>query len=163
MPTCILDTNVLLTADGKSEASDDCVRTSKSRLNEIKQNGVLVLDKDFLILKEYGLKLSPLGPNTPGNAFLKWALQNRATPRCHQIQLTPLGEHEFESFPHSDPILDKFDPPDRKFVALSLAHPAKPPIIVAGDRGWHRHEAALLLHGVKVEFLCADDTTYSRK
>ena len=162
MPTCILDTNVLLTADGKSAANADCVRISKARLNEIMQNGVLVLDKNFLILKEYGLKLSSAGPNTSGNAFLKWALQNRATPRCHQVQLTALGEHEFASFPHADPALARFDPPDRKFVALCLAHPAKPPVVVAGDRGWHRHEAALLPHGVRVEFLCADDTTYSR-
>ncbi|MCR5889298.1 hypothetical protein LRS06_16300 [Hymenobacter sp. J193] len=165
MPTpakCILDTNVLLTADGKSDAGLACVRAAKTRLDTVREQGGLVIDAGFLILKEYGHKLQPLGPNTPGNAFLKWLLQNKATPVfCEQVPLEIAEDGSFAAFP-ADPNLARFDLSDRKFVAVALTHPAHPPIVNATDTDWHHAREALEGHGIRLEFLCPAEMTHSR-
>ncbi|TGE25076.1 hypothetical protein E5K00_07720 [Hymenobacter aquaticus] len=155
---CILDTNVLLTADGKSDAGIGCIRAAKARLEEVRQHGGLVLDAGFLILKEYGNKLSPVGPNTPGNAFLKWLWQNKANPAFVDAQtaLETAADGSFTAFP-PDPDLAAFDPSDRKFVALALTHPERPVIVNATDTDWHKDHLALARHGVRLEFLCPDE------
>lgn len=161
-PKCILDTNVLLAADGKSDAAIACVRAAKNRLDTVREQGGLVIDAGFLILKEYGNKLSPLGPNTPGNAFLKWLLQNKATPAlCEQVALELADDGSFTAFP-SDPALAAFDPSDRKFVALALTHPERPVIVNATDTDWHKDQEALERSGVRLEFLCPAEMTRAR-
>lgn len=162
MSKYILDTNVLLVADGRSSAALACVAASKARLEAIKQDGILVLDTEYLILKEYGNKLSPVGPNTPGNAFLKWAWQNRANPHfCEQTTLVRHEDGTFAAFP-TDPDLAAFDPSDRKFVALTLTHPERPPIVNATDTDWHKDLVALTRNGVRVEFICPAEMTRVR-
>lgn len=158
----ILDTNVLLVADGKSTAALACVRAAKSQLEDIQQHGGLVLDASFLILKEYGNKLSPIGPNTLGNAFIKWVLQNRANPLfCEQVPLETTEDGSFTAFPN-DPALAGFDLSDRKFVATALTHPERPVIINATDTDWHHHREALAHNGVQVEFICPDEMIRTR-
>ena len=65
-------------------------------------------------------------------------------------------ENEFEEFP-DDPALDEFDPDDRKFIAVALAHPEKPPILQAVDSQWWDFRNAFRRHGVTIEFICEDD------
>jgi hypothetical protein len=162
MSKYILDTNVLLVADGRSSAALACVAAAKARLEAIRQEGILVLDTECLVLKEYGNKLSPVGPNTPGNAFLKWAWQNRANPLfCEQATLARRDDGTFAAFP-SDPALAAFDPSDRKFVALTLTHPEHPPVVNATDTDWHKDREALTRNGVRVEFLCPAEMTRTR-
>ncbi|GAA3926287.1 hypothetical protein [Hymenobacter algoricola] len=162
MPKYILDTNVLLTADGKSDAAIACIRAAKSRLDVVQENGCLVLDSHYLILKEYGNKLSPIGPNTPGNAFLKWLLSNKANPAfCEEVALETNPDGSFATFP-SDSALAAFDPSDRKFVALCLAHPEHPAIVNATDTDWHKDCEALERNGVQLEFLCPAEMIRAR-
>lgn len=162
MPKYILDTNVLLTADGKSDAAVGCVRAANTRLEEVKEKGILVLETSFHILKEYGNKLSPLGPNTPGNAFLKWALQNKANPLyCEQVTLALTADGSFAAFPN-DPDLVNFDPSDRKFVAAALTHPERPVIVNATDTDWHKAQPTLERNGVRLDFICPEEMSRVR-
>ena len=62
----------------------------------------------------------------------------------------------FEEFP-DHPGLAGFDVSDRVFVAVSAAHPEKPPIVEASDSKWWGWKDALEQCGVRVGFLCPDE------
>ena len=156
----VVDTNVAVVANGKSEqASDQCVDSCAERLEQIMYGGVkLVLDDDWRILDEYMRNLHSRGTDV-GDRFLGWVLRSWKNPkRCELVPITPVddSETEFEEFP-DDPALEDFDPDDRKFIAVALAHPQKPPILQAWDRQWWDFRDALHRSGVTVEFICEAD------
>jgi hypothetical protein len=73
------------------------------------------------------------------------------------VKITPSDQAaNFEEFP-DDPELRDFDPDDRKFVAVALAHQCKPPILQTVDTGWWLLRDAFRRNEVRVEFLCEDD------
>ena len=121
------------------------------------QDGKLALDDCFRILSEYQNKTAPKTGNRPGDAFVKWALQNNANPlRVACVALHDHAQRAFVSFP-DDPDLANFDSSDRKFVAVAGAHPEKPPVLQAADSKWLVWENPLRRHGITVEFLCRND------
>ena len=88
---------------------------------------------------------------------MKWALQNRANSKhADLIALTGDPGSGFTSFP-KDADLSNFDPADRMFIAVSNAHPGKPPVLQAADSNWLGWSDALRRRGILVEFLCIDD------
>ena len=162
----IVDTNVAVVANGKSEqASEECVDTCIGRLEQIIRGETkLVLDADWIILGEYSRNLHLRGTEV-GDRFLTWCLRNRTNPeQCELVSVTPVTnlENEFEEFP-KDSELANFDPDDRKFVAVAIAHCEKPPILQAVDSQWWVFRDALSRHGVTVEFICEDDIQRSRE
>ena len=157
----IVDTNVPLVANGKADqASEDCVETCIDELMKITTGNVkLVLDDLRRIIGEYRNKLNPGGFPGVGDAFLKWVEINWANPQqCDLVSITPTDDLEanFQEFP-TDPALAGFDPDDRKFIAVALAHPEKPPILQALDTAWWHYREALHQNGVAVDFICEDD------
>lgn len=153
----IADTNVAILANGKSpQASPECVINCVRRLRQIQQSEILVLDDRWLIIQEYQKNLSSSGQTGVGDAFLKWLLTNQYNPqRCQRIQITEISEYNFAEFP-KEPNLAGFDLSDRKFVAVAIAHPQKPPILNAVDSDWQDFCDLLAHHGVQVEFICPD-------
>jgi hypothetical protein len=152
----IVDTNVLLVASKKApQASLTCVLTCIKYLQNLKESGILVIDSNRLIIREYENKNSRSGQPNVGDAFLKWVLTHQATNRCEQVPITQIAENDFAEFPKS-PSLEKFDLSDRKFVAVALTHHAKPAIANAVDSDWRNYEQALQEHGVKLNFLCPE-------
>lgn len=157
--TCeIVDTNVVLVANGQhQDVSPECVAACALRLQKIMKEGKIALDDQFLILLEYQNKTTPKANTRPGDAFVKWALQNSANiGRVDCVQIIDHPERGFASFPDNADLME-FDPPDRKFVAVACAHPDKPPILQAADSKWLGWNAALNSHSVTVDFLCPDD------
>lgn len=158
--TVVVDTNVAVTANGRSlpnGVSRFCVAACARRLQTIQQNGVVVLDDGWRILREYKANIAEAGQPGVGDAWLKWLLTNLANPqRCQIVKITPVNAPQmFTEFP-SDPALQHFDQSDRKFVAVSRAHPAHPAILNATDSDWQNYYNALARHGVAVEFMCPD-------
>ncbi len=155
----IVDTNVLVVANGRDtpQASSECVKNCITQLRAIQNHQfILVLDNRFLIIKEYRKNASDSGQPGLGDKFLKWLLINLANPRCcQQVPITPMGENNFQEFPQ-DESLSGFDPSDRKFVAVSLAHPEHPPICNAVDSDWRNFKEPLAKFGVRVDFLCPE-------
>lgn len=151
----IVDTNVLLVASNKApQSSPTCVLTCIKYLQNFQKSGILVIDNNWLIINEYKRKNSQSGQPDVGDAFLKWVLINQANPkRCEKVTITQIAENDFAEFPRS-PSLEKFDPSDRKFVAVALTHHAKPAIANAVDSDWRNYEQALNEHGVALNFLC---------
>ena len=105
---------------------------------------------------EYMGKLSLSGQPGFGDAFLRWAWDNQANPeRSEQVEIHFRGNdgEDYEEFP-DDSALDKFDPSDRKFVAVALGSKAIQKILNAVDRDWWNYRKELERHGVRIKFLC---------
>lgn len=155
-----MDTNVGVVANERdSHASPDCVIACVDALEQITAGRArLVLDDGWEILSEYLRHLSSSGQPGPGDAFVKWALNNLANPdRCERVPL------DLQAFPE-DPDLAAFDRSDRKFVVLALASDSRPPIWNAVDSDWWRFREALGRAGVEVTFLCPDQVaTWERR
>lgn len=158
MSVAVVDTNVVLVANGQhADVSPDCVKSCTLALQGVMRSGKLVLDDGFRILLEYQNKTQPKTGNRPGDAFVKWALNNRCNAKwVDQVTLQEHDERGFESFP-DDPELAAFDNSDRKFVAVSGAHPGKPSIAQAADSKWLDWAPALKRHGIALVFLCQAD------
>ncbi len=159
MSAVVIDTNILLVADGQApHMSPACRIECLNRLERAKATERVVLDQQRLILEEYGRKLNPSKrPPSPGCAFLKWLLVNQANAgRVDMVQLNPLDQcrTRFAQFPPDPGLETAFDPSDRKFVSVAYAHPEKPPILESADSKWLAWEATLLTHGVRLEVLC---------
>jgi len=156
----VVDTNVPIVANRRAEhASLQCVLTCIRRLENVMDKGRIVLDNSWLILTEYKNHLSSSGQPGVGDAFLKWALTNRANlERCELIEITPKesDSSDFEEFPADDELHD-FDLDDRKFVAVALAHPERPPVLQAVDTEWWAKRGVLERAGVQIDFLCVAD------
>lgn len=158
MSVAVVDTNVVLVANGQhADVSPECVKNCALALQSIMLSGRLAIDEGFLILLEYQKKTLPKKGNRPGDAFVKWALKNRCNAKwVDQVALLEHDERGFVSFPDGQDLAN-FDAPDRKFVAVSGAHPDKPPIAQAADSKWLDWAPALQRHGIKVNFLCKTD------
>jgi hypothetical protein len=157
MPATVIDTNVLLVANGShADVSNACRVECISRL-QAQQHGVTVIDDKGLILREYHNKTQPNQPKGVGDVFLKWLLRNqRNTKYVQQVSITEQAGNTFAEFP-CIALQAIFDPPDRKFAAVANAHPQKPVIWQAADCKWLDWWKELSKSGIKVEFLCADD------
>ena len=157
----VVDTNVAVVSNGRSrQASPVCVLTCIEWLEQIK-NGIhtLVLDDQFRIIREYLQNLRSSGQPGYGDAFLKWVFDNyRNVNRCELVTITSISEDlgHFAEFPN-DPELGDFDPSDRKFIAVALAHPQHPAVLQAVDARWWQLRDALRRNGVRIEFICAQD------
>jgi len=156
--TAIVDTNVILVANGQhDDVMPDCVIACTRRLQSIMADGRTAIDDAFEILREYQNKTQPKTGNRPGDAFVKWLLQNNANRhRCDQIAIKANSQRGYDEFPEDDRLAN-FDPPDCKFVAVAAAHPEHPPILQAADSKWLGWETALKDHGITVDFLCPAD------
>lgn len=158
----IVDTNVPIVANGQKsvQASPSCINACIAAIRDIQHKHTLIVDEGWRVIREYLRHLNQKGRPGIGDEFMLWVLQNQYNPtRCERVAITRLSDstdgNDFAEFP-ADPALANFDRSDRKFVAVALAHPERPPILNATDTDWYGHQTALEKHGVKVQFLCAD-------
>lgn len=157
----VVDTNVAVVANEKSEqASSSCIQNCLLQLKRITgEKDRIVIDNQWIIIREYMANLRSSGEPGIGDEFLKWVLTNHTNPkRCSQVRITPVNgvDENFEEFP-SDPDLHRFDRSDRKFVAVALSHPKRPTILQAVDSDWWNARDALKRNGVRIKFLCPHD------
>jgi hypothetical protein len=156
MPTpewAVVDSNILIAANGKSDQADDaCVESCIDLLLDVRTRTRLALDADGEILAEYANKSSPTGRPGVGDEFLRWAIDNQYI-HCHRTQLTRNEIREFHEFPDDD-ALSRFDRSDRKFVATALACTPPATIHNAVDSDWSQFAAPLASAGIKVTELC---------
>ncbi|MFA0888190.1 MAG: hypothetical protein ACC613_03720 [Synergistales bacterium] len=156
---CVIDTNVPITANlssnPKAITSDlaDCVMACIEAVEHVLETKGLIIDAGDEIFDEYRRHLSMKGEPGIGDRFLKWVHDNRWNlPDKDRVCITKNGE-TYREFP-DHPGLIQFDISDRKFVAVSNAHPNKPPIVQATDCKWWGWKQFLEEVGIKVIFLC---------
>jgi hypothetical protein len=150
----VIDTNVLVVANAAPEHSRLCALNCMKRLKEIQATGQVVLDSGWEVLAEYAKNQPTRSQPGVGYQFWKWLLNNTGNAdRCSWVNITRNDSRGYTEFPTHDG-LTQFDPSDRKFVALSIAHGSYPPILQATDSKWMGWKRALVECGVSVEFLC---------
>ncbi|MGP8271347.1 MAG: hypothetical protein ACLQLH_14875 [Terracidiphilus sp.] len=154
----VIDTNVLLVANEQHEnISPEGVIACIERLELLRKSGCVVLDDGYEILREYRQKTKPNTGNRFGDGFLKWLLQNIGnTQFVTQVHIEKHAGRGYVEFP-DDAGLSEFDLEDRKFVAVAVAHPRRPPILQGSDSKWIDWSERLNAHGITVEFLCVED------
>jgi hypothetical protein len=154
----VIDTNVLLVANGSHEGvSAKCIRACIDLLNEIKGQGLLILDDRRRILTEYMNSVGKQRNRGVGDVFAKWVAQNLHNRQfVEEVALTEGPSFHFAEFP-VPPQQEKFDPADRKFVATANAHPDKPLVAQATDCKWIDFWRDFAAAGISVEFLCGED------
>ncbi|WP_339865086.1 hypothetical protein [Paremcibacter congregatus] len=158
---CLVDTNVPKTAnlatqpDHKSNVPCACVLACIKAIEHVIENRGLVIDAGGEIFNEYLQQLSMSGQPGVGDSFMKWVHDNLwSLPESDRVTITKNGE-SYDAFPdHAG--LANFDNSDRKFVAASNAHPAKPPILQATDSKWWGWKDSLVAVGITVHFLCPE-------
>jgi hypothetical protein len=159
MKAVVIDTNVLIVANGASEqAGPQHVIACVNALEVAHLRQIIAIDLGSRILNEYFGHMNRSGQPGLGDAFAKWLFENQGnTERCESVVITSKqGDPEdFEEFPN-DPELAGFDRSDRKFVAVALASKNKPKVLNATDSDWWLFHAPLKRHGLRVEFLCPD-------
>lgn len=157
----IVDTNVPVVANQhrSPHVSPRCVIACINKLQEIQTEHTLVLDDKWQIIQEYKRNLHSGGQPGVGDAFLKWVLTNQANPlRCQVVELRLDDQGNCIDFPQ-DETLTRFDPSDRKFVAVALVHPDHPPIVNASDTDWWHYRQPLASYRIQVDFLCPEEMT----
>lgn len=162
---CVVDTNVPATANrANPAASDECVAACARALLEVTKNGHLFVDDGDRIVDEYRANLRASGEPNVGDLFFKWVLTNQyVDERVTRVVITPKDE-SFQELPApSDGTV--YDHSDRKFLAVSAAHPEHPSILQALDSKWWGWTKALSAAGVSVHFLCEHEieAIYRRK
>ena len=171
MNAVIVDTNVVVIANGEADhASMDCIERCQDRIEQIlSQPERVVIDDGWRILGEYDDNTKPNTRKGIGDLFVKTLMQNQGNPNiCKIVHITSLAGNgtDFEEFP-TDNALYGFDPDDRKFIAVALAHQRDaeetPTILLAIDRGWLQFTNALANHGVNVDFICEEDIQRPRQ
>ncbi|RKU18713.1 hypothetical protein C6501_02395 [Candidatus Poribacteria bacterium] len=171
MNAVIVDTNVLVIANGEADhASSDCIEHCRDRLEIIlSRPEKVVIDDGWRILGEYDDNTKPNTRKGIGDLFVKTLMQNQGNPSiCQIVHITPLAGNgtDFQEFP-TDSALCGFDPDDRKFIAVTLAHQQDTgetaTILLAIDRGWLQFTNALASHGVTVDLICKKDIQRPRQ
>jgi hypothetical protein len=156
---CVIDTNVAVAANGGHAAAErECVDASARALHGVMSGGHLFIDQAGEIVREYRGNLSAKGQPGPGDAFLKWVLTHEwSDVKITRVSLTPsnAGYTEFAELPAPTDGVE-YDPSDRKFLAVSAAHPEHPPILQATDTKWWGWRESLAKAGVSVHFLCPE-------
>lgn len=155
MGTFVVDTNVILVANGQHAAvSSDCVRCCAQWLMGLMATGRVALDDAYEIVGEYQHKTHASTGEGAGDQFVRWVLHHIDNPaRIDLVALQPHPKRGYAAFP-DDARLAHFDASDRKFVALSRAHPERPVIWQAADCKWLDWAPALADHGVTLALLC---------
>ncbi len=153
----VVDTNVPVVASGRhAKAAPECVINCVDALEEIYRQGIVIIDDADLILREYRRKLNMSGQPGLGDGFMKWIHSVQADERhCKQVRITPLADNpdNFLEFP-TNAHLTKFDPHDRKFVAVAMSSKVDPEILNAVDSDWAKDYTALTEAGLHIKFLC---------
>jgi hypothetical protein len=154
--TFVVDTNVIVVANDREadHATPQCVLRCVDRLTEIRKTERIVLHANYEILNEYFRKANRSGQPGDGDAFAKWVFDNQWNEtHCDLVSITP-SDGGYLEFP-TDPRLAGFDLDDRKFVAVSIAHPERSPILNAVGSDWRNFAEPLAENGIKVHDLCS--------
>lgn len=168
MTAKIIDTNVPLTAAGlNSSASKRCQLSCVSVILAVLAGQMrVVIDTNNEVLREYNRRIHPDFKGSLAEQFMLYMLQNRTVAsRVHSQGLRYNDTESYFDYPDNDdtwtsadPRCNRFDPDDKKWVALACAFKRETgddaPIVNAADRCWLAFESHLESAGVRLEVLC---------
>lgn len=153
----VVDTNVPIVANGTSDESNNpgiqCRLSSIEFLENIINNGKIVIDIDGEIQREYHRHLNPRGQPGVGDLFYLTVLQS-GVDRVERIDIKKNEDGEYQNLPQE--VIDAaFDPSDRKFAALAKKEVI--PVVNSTDSDWVESLEVLQNNGIEIIFLCGCD------
>lgn len=161
MSRCVVDTNVAVVANGRSNPSEPrpptvaCRKRAVALLMEVVSKGTVLLDADGAIQSEYRRHLNPSGSPGVGDRFYQEVLHS--SPRLiARVSLPKRPDGEYADLPDTL-VNSSFDQSDRKFAALAKREGV--PVYNATDSDWIEHGALLSAGGIDVQNLCGCDIT----
>ena len=152
----VVDTNVVVVSDGRSDGIDaGCATACARALGTIVTRGHLFVAEAGAIVDEYRRNVSLDGEPGVARAFLKWVLTHEWNAvRVTRVRITAIDDPRgFAELP-APPTGVRYDPADCKFLAVAAAHPEHPPILQATDSKWWEWREALIGAGVRIQFIC---------
>lgn len=162
MIRCAVDTNVPIVANGRDERPGakgmptiKCRAAAVAFLQKVLHEGVVLLDIEGAILREYKKYLNPSGQPGVGDRFYLEIL-NSKPGIVQRVDLPKRPDGEYIDL-HQPVIDDGFDRGDWKFAALAKRENA--PVINCVDSDWLIHAKVLTATGIVVKFLCGGDNT----
>jgi len=148
----VIDTNVAIVANGKSEhASIDCELQCIALLEQC-ADLTIALDDCELMMDEYSKHLSYAGQPGVGDMFFKYLYDNQyANNKISHHTITAIEEENqgFRELPTNN-----FDPSDRKLLAVAVV--AKAAIVNATDSDWAESSDLLNQLSINVHQLCPE-------
>ena len=174
MQARVIDTNVPLTASGANDAaSTRCVSNCIDFIERVLSGEiVIVLDDSNEAMDEYGRNVPLHGRSEDlAGRFLIHVFSNMGdSNKVRLVTLLKTPESDYIDYPDPDdswtsPVrrCERFDPDDKKWVAIALRFKAESdedaPIANAADRCWHAYHAHLDSAGVALDFLCLPQPT----
>lgn len=148
----VVDTNVLIVANGKADhASDRCVIGAVDFLEHARSDSVVVLDSLGLISDEYQRYCSYRGQPGVGDYFFLHLHRMQGTRHVHLVDISPDGDGSYLEVPSA---LRGFDPSDQKFIAAVVADDYRSTIVNCVDSDWREAEDALLEAKILVHQVC---------
>jgi hypothetical protein len=153
----VIDTNVFAVAAGIHDgASEECVLACVQLLARVASGLRVAVDTNGAILSEYIGALRGSDPSVASKLAVRLLRTRFDADLCHQVDITPI-DPPAGSFAEVPPILRDFDADDQKFIAVSVAEGANPPVFAALDREWWNRRVDFVASGIDVQFLCAAD------
>lgn len=148
----VIDSNVLITANGKNHASAECAAACARLLLDAVTSHVVLEDSAGRAFDEYRRYCSLAGQPGVGDQFLKWFLQNRyANHRVVQVHVPTAPAELADSLPAA---LRRLDNDDHKWVAVYLNGSGEA-LFNATDSDWGEFADELADAGVNVIEVCA--------
>ena len=150
MSLVVVDTNVLIVANGDADVDRECELECVDRLDYTRKNGVVAVDDGSLIFEEYCKHCSFAGsPGLGDEFFVHVHNEQHKGARVRRFPITPSADASrgFEELPQNS-----FDASDRKFLAVAVV--AKAVVVNATDSDWGQARDLLRDLGVDVEELC---------
>lgn len=112
----------------------------------------IALDSNGEILKEYTKYYEKIQGSIMSQ-FFTWVFEQRSLHYSEVItEIDVIGENQYHPYP-ADSLLEAFDPPDRKFIAVAYSHADQPAIIEAADSKWIGIKNNLKKAGIKINFI----------
>lgn len=147
----VIDTNVWLWTDKPFDELDtvelQCLGACRNWMHKFVNNtDFLAVDTAYAILREYR------------ENFAEGSLPRDYLNRIEKAERLDFVSIEFDAdgFARLPETVEMPDRKDRKFAAVAITHPNKPPIINASDTDWQQVEAALAAFGITLIQLCSD-------
>ena len=168
----IVDTNVPLTAAGTNDiASDTCQHRCVQFVDRVLKGEIkVVIDEDNEILFEYGKNVSVLNrsEDIAGQFLIHLYNHQFNSAFVQRLMLEKNAANQYADYPDNedkwttnDIRCKRFDPDDKKWVALALRFKSETgsdaPIVNAADRCWIAFAAQLQSVGLALETLCRDE------
>lgn len=161
MTLFVVDTNEPIVANGRAGPADgrqpsiECRELTIKFLMWVLKKGIVLLDVDGEIQKEYQTYLNPRGQPGVGDLFYLEVL--RSAPNRVERHDLPKGlDGEYVDLPR-ELIEVRFDPSDGKFAAL--AKRATATVANATDSDWLIHYETIVATGINLKFVCGPDST----